>query len=171
MRPSSTSTRQRIWWSRDFLGNADQVREVRHWIADLLPHCNPLADVLLLASELCTNAVMHTRSGQPGGRFTVAVEWTDELARIVVEDQGSPKTPVIGARAGDLSREHESGRGLRLVDGLADSWGIASRLGHRWVWADVLWQAGGGPPVAAPDDALDDAPAPVLRSNERSRQL
>jgi anti-sigma regulatory factor (Ser/Thr protein kinase) len=167
MRPSSISTRQRIWWSRDFLGNADQVREARHWIADLLPHCNPRADVLLLASELCANAVIHTRSGQPHGWFTVVVEWTDELARVVIEDQGSAKTPMIGARAGDLAREHESGRGLRLVDGVADSWGTASRPGSRWVWADVLWEANGGPPRAA----LDDASAPVLCSNERSRQL
>src|ERR1700739_393580 len=46
-------------WSRDFPGGADQVREARHWVEDLLPECDPLADLLLLASELCTNAVAH----------------------------------------------------------------------------------------------------------------
>jgi anti-sigma regulatory factor (Ser/Thr protein kinase) len=156
MRPSSTSTRLRapavIWWTRDFPGDPDQVRAARRWIADLLPDCGPLADVLLVVSELCTNAVMHTRSGEPGGRFSVVVEWTGESARVVIEDQGSPKAPAIDMRTGDATGAHESGRGLRLVDELADDWGTASRPGRRWVWADVQWRAGGGPPLGAPGD-------------------
>ena len=141
-----------MWWTRDFHGDKDQVREARYWIADLLPDCDPLADVLLLASELCTNAVVHTHSGDAGGRFSVAVEWTGEVARVVVGDQGSPKAPTIGVQTGDISRAREAGRGLRLVDGLATDWGTASRPGRRWVWADVPWQASGGPPLEAPGE-------------------
>ena len=138
------------WWTRDFPGSTDQVREVRRWVEDLLPDCDPLADVLLIASELCTNAVMHTRSGEPGRQFSVDVEWTPASVRIVIGDQGSPRVPAIGARTGDTTRTHESGRGLRLVDELADDWGTASRAGRRWVWADLQWRARGGPPLELP---------------------
>jgi serine/threonine-protein kinase RsbW len=160
MPPSSTCTRLRapaiLRRARDFPGQADQVRAARRWIADLLPECDPLADVLLLVSELCTNAVVHTRSGEAGGRFGLAVEWSRESVRVVVEDQGSPTAPTIGERTGDPARADEadeSGRGLRLVDRLASDWGTASRPGRRWVWADVPWQAGGGAPAEAAGNA------------------
>jgi serine/threonine-protein kinase RsbW len=156
MRPSSTCTRLRapaiLRWTRDFRGQADQVRAARRWTADLLPECDQLADVLLLVSELCTNAIAHTRSGEAGGRFGVTVEWTRESVRVVVDDQGSSTAPTIDPRAGDPTRTDEadeSGRGLRLVDRLATDWGTASRPGRRWVWADVRWQAGDGAPAEA----------------------
>jgi hypothetical protein len=44
------------WWARDFAGEPERVGEARHWIADLLPACDPLEDVLLLARELAANA-------------------------------------------------------------------------------------------------------------------
>lgn len=152
MPPSSTCTRQRapaiLWWARDFQGQAGQVREARQWIADLLPERDRVDDVLLLVSELCTNAIVHTRSGEAGGRFSVAMEWTRESVRVVVEDQGSATAPTIGGRSGDPARTgpaDESGRGLRLVDELASDWGTASRPGRRWVWADVPWSGSVGP--------------------------
>jgi serine/threonine-protein kinase RsbW len=139
-----------VWWARDFPGTPDQAGEVRHWIGDLLPGCDPLADLLLVASELCANAIMHTRSGQADGWFSVAVEWTPVLARVVIGDQGSPTVPAASVTAGDSTWAEESGRGLWLVDELADSWGTASHPGGRWVWADVAWRASGGPPLAVP---------------------
>jgi serine/threonine-protein kinase RsbW len=138
------------WWTRNFRGGADQVLEVRHWLEDLLPDCAARTDVLLLASELCTNAVVHSRSGEPGGQFSVDVDWAPTLARVVVGDQGSAKAPAMAARTGDAAQLGESGRGLLLVDDVADDWGTASRPNRRWVWADVDWQARGGPPLGAP---------------------
>jgi serine/threonine-protein kinase RsbW len=142
------------WWGRDFPGGPDQVGEARHWIADLLPDCDPLHDVLLLTSELCANAVVHTRSGEAGGRFSVDVEWSPELARVVVGDQGSPGVPVAGAEAKGMAWAEESGRGLWLVDAMAAGWGTASHPEGRWVWFDVDWQARGGPPLAVPGDTV-----------------
>jgi anti-sigma regulatory factor (Ser/Thr protein kinase) len=130
-----------LWWGRDFPGGEDQVRQVRHWIEDLLPQCDPLAEIVLLASELCTNAVMHTRSGNAGGRFTVDVEWAPWAARVVVGDQRSLTAP---AKTEDATWAAEHGRGLWLVDELADDWGTASHPGHRWTWAGIQWQAKGG---------------------------
>ena len=138
-----------VWWTRDFPGGQDQVSQARHWIEDLLPQCDPLDDLVLLASELCANAVVHTRSGQPGGMFTIDVEWAPQSARVVIGDQGSPVAPTISVKAQDATWSDECGRGLWLVDELADDWGTASCLGCRWVWAEMRWQAKGGPLLQA----------------------
>jgi len=138
------------WWTRQFRGGADQVLEVRRWLEDLLPDCTARADVLLVASELCTNAIVHSRSGEAGGQFSVDIDWAPTLARVVIGDQGSVKTPAIAARTGDAGPLGESGRGLLLVDDVADDWGTASRPNRRWVWADVAWHSRGGLPLAAP---------------------
>jgi serine/threonine-protein kinase RsbW len=138
------------WWTRHFRGTPDQVLEVRRWVEDLLPDCAARADVLLLASELCTNAIVHSRTGEAGGQFSVDIDWTPALVRVVIGDQGSAKAPEIAVRTCGAAQLGESGRGLVLVDHLADDWGTASRPNRRWVWADVEWQARGGPLLAAP---------------------
>jgi anti-sigma regulatory factor (Ser/Thr protein kinase) len=153
------------WWTRRFWGGADQVVEVRHWLEELLPDCAAREDVLLLASELCTNAIVHSRSGEAGGQFSVDVEWAPTLARVVIGDQGSAKAPAVAPRSGDAAQLGESGRGLLLVDDVADDWGTASYPHRRWVWADVQWQARGGLLLAAPG-GLDAA----IASNEMVRK-
>jgi serine/threonine-protein kinase RsbW len=144
------------WWTRHFRGGADQVPEVRHWLEDLLPGCAARADVVLLASELCTNALVHSQSGEAGGQFSVDIDWAPALARVVIGDQGSAKAPAVAGRTSGALQLGESGRGLLLVDDVADDWGTASRPNRRWVWADVRWQARGGALLAAPG-GLDTA--------------
>ncbi len=150
------------WWTRHFRGGRDQVAEVRHWLEDLLPDCAARADMLLLASELCANAIVHSRSGEAGGQFSVDIDWAPDLARVVVGDQGSAKLPQIRAHGTAMG---ESGRGLLLVSGVADDWGTASRPNRRWVWADVRWQARDGLPLAAPD-----GPDAAIASNAMIRR-
>jgi serine/threonine-protein kinase RsbW len=155
----TSASRIVAWWARDFQGSPGSVSEARRWVADLLPGCDPLADLLLLASELCANAVMHTRSGQADGWFSAAVEWTPVLARVVIGDQGSLSRPAAAGKTGSAAWAEESGRGLWLVNELADDWGTVGRLGGRWVWADVRWQAKGGVALQVPggvDAALMD---------------
>jgi anti-sigma regulatory factor (Ser/Thr protein kinase) len=154
------------WWTRRFRGGADQIPEVRRWLEDLLPDCAARADVLLLASELCTNAIAHSRSGEAGGQFSVDVDWAPALARVVIGDQGSAQAPAIAVRASDAAQLGESGRGLLLVDEVANDWGTASRPNRRWVWADVQWQARGGRLLAAPG-GLDAA----IASNAMIRKV
>ena len=137
------------WWTREFLGDTEQVREARHWIEDLLPECEPLGDVLLLASEVCANAVVHTRSGQ-GGRFTVDVEWSPPRVRVDVSDQGSPAAPTAMATMDVMRWVNECGRGLWLVNEMSDDWGTAAHASGRYVWFDVAWQAKGGSLLGAP---------------------
>ena len=61
--------------------------------------------VILLASELATNAILHSRSGHPGRVFTVrATLYPGDYAWVEVIDQGGAWT------ADELDDEH--GRGL-----------------------------------------------------------
>jgi anti-sigma regulatory factor (Ser/Thr protein kinase) len=159
---SSQAVPSVVWWARDFPGGADQVGEARHWIEDLLPECEPLADVILLASELCANAVTHTRSREAGGWFSVSVEWGLQLVRLVIGDQGSLTIPAVGGKPGETAWAEESGRGLWLVDELADDWGSSRHPAGRVVWTDVQWQGRGGPSLQPPggmDVAIADISA------------
>jgi anti-sigma regulatory factor (Ser/Thr protein kinase) len=141
-----------LWWSRDFPGEASQVGQARSWVAALLPACAPLDDLLLFASELAANTVTHTRSREPGGRFTIEVTWTPQAARVVVGDQGSDETP---ASPDDRDAYLENGRGLLLIEMMAAAWGMAGDADARWLWADVHWRSRGGllptTPIAGED--------------------
>jgi anti-sigma regulatory factor (Ser/Thr protein kinase) len=120
---------------RSYPGTPDQVREVRADLAPLVKDC-PFADeLILMASEISTNAVVHSNSGQPGGTFTVRAEIRPgDYAWLEVEDQGGPW----------VKRDHdvEHGRGLDLVAALAGdgNWTVEAgdTPGTRvvWVWLD-----------------------------------
>jgi anti-sigma regulatory factor (Ser/Thr protein kinase) len=152
-----------VWWARDFPGSAAQVGEVRRWLSGLLPDCEPRDDLLLLASELAANAVVHTRSGERGGQFSVHIEWSPDLARVVVGDQGAlatpnvsaaPAAPAAPAGMGGPAWMSECGRGLLLVEELADDWGTASHPDGRCTWFDIQWGVRGGAfPVPGPAPA------------------
>lgn len=82
----------------------------------------------LLVSEVVTNAVRH---GQ--GPVSVRLRRTDTELIVEVSDR-SPHTPQPRA-AGD---EDESGRGLMLVDGLADSWGVRPTDEGKTTWFTLV---------------------------------
>jgi len=136
-----------LWWSRTFRGQPSQVRKARSWITGLLPACGPLDDLLTFTSELATNAVTHTRSGEPGGWFTVEVTLSPSTARVVVGDQGSDEIPASSTGPAD-DTELESGRGLLLIATMSAAWGTAGDARARWLWADVDWGASGPLPAA-----------------------
>jgi len=138
----------RIAW-RDFPGDTEQVGRARGWLEELLPQCEPLENLTLLVSELCTNAVLHTDSGKPGGQFSLAVEWTPEAVKALILDQGSLTIPTITAKDSDAWVD-ECGRGLFLVDQLADYWDTADLPDGRLVWLEMAWAARGGPLLQAP---------------------
>jgi serine/threonine-protein kinase RsbW len=142
-----------LWWYRRFPGESLQISSARSWLAGLLPACGPLDDLLLFASELATNALVHTRSGEPDGWFSVEVTWCPMWARVVVGDQGSDEVPTrTGPR--DDAIELEDGRGLALIDALSAAWGAAGGPDGRWLWADVDWRSRRGPlPMAASDNS------------------
>jgi signal transduction histidine kinase len=72
------------------------------------------ARVALVVTELVANAVVHGHS-QPRLR----VGWDGHMVRLEVEDDG-PGRPTVQ----DLDPTTTSGRGLALVDRIADRWGV-----------------------------------------------
>jgi anti-sigma regulatory factor (Ser/Thr protein kinase) len=107
-----------MYWRRTFPGRPDQARAVRAFVAALFPGCPRLDDMLLAVDELVVNALRHTKSGQ-GGSFLVEVQRAVDLVAVSVADEGGPSEPV----ATDADQLAESGRGLRTISLVADSWG------------------------------------------------
>jgi serine/threonine-protein kinase RsbW len=107
----------------------------RQMALQLLGAGHPAADtVLLLISELVTNAIVHSRSGVPGGTLTIALCPGAAGVLIQVCDAGGPSEPRLSAVPADGA---EHGYGLLLVDALADSWGTLSSPEGRVTWCRV----------------------------------
>ncbi|WP_181802224.1 ATP-binding protein [Streptomyces shenzhenensis] len=97
-----------------------------------------LADTAeLLAAELVTNAVRHTK-----GPVALRVRWAAGVLRVGAWD-ADPEPPVFPSEAkvtadGD---EEDGGRGLTLVRACSDLWGWQplSRFGNRgkYVWCEL----------------------------------
>src|SRR5437667_7810275 len=109
-----------------FPGTAKHVGRVRRWLGANLGACPAMDDAVLLASELVTNALEHSASGQ-GGSFVVAVHHRSADIRVEVRDQGGPWVP------GDAS-DGLHGRGLVIVGSVARAWGITGDDSGRTVW-------------------------------------
>lgn len=86
-----------------------------------------LDDVLLCASELATNALVHGVSPGRGYLLRLCVEEEGTLLRVEVHDSGDGE-PVLREPSG------ESGRGLLLVAALSDGWGVGERSPGKVVW-------------------------------------
>jgi anti-sigma regulatory factor (Ser/Thr protein kinase) len=120
---------------RVFLGTRREVRNVREFVAKVVNGCPAADEVILLVSEVATNAVVHTASGK-GGTFTVVVHPLNGMVRVEVHDGGSETFPGVRAPE-DLAG---SGRGLGLVESLATRWGHLGNRNGRVVWFEVDWQ-------------------------------
>jgi anti-sigma regulatory factor (Ser/Thr protein kinase) len=72
-----------------FPGRLDQVSQARAFAAAFLHEWPRADDAMLLIGELCANAVLHTRSGRPGGMFTLRAMMAGDGLRAEVQDQGS----------------------------------------------------------------------------------
>jgi anti-sigma regulatory factor (Ser/Thr protein kinase) len=91
----------------------------------------PVAEtLLLLISELVTNAVVHT--GCPAVLRMLFPSAPAALVRVEVAD--ASVTPPRPRHAG---REETGGRGLELVDGLADRWGWQPEGQGKRIWCEV----------------------------------
>lgn len=88
-------------------------------------------EIELVADELITNALMHTDGGAV---VTIRVlAGTERRLRVDVEDRSSALP-----RRRDAGESGVSGRGLMLVDRLADVWGVESRGSGKCVWCEFL---------------------------------
>jgi serine phosphatase RsbU (regulator of sigma subunit)/anti-sigma regulatory factor (Ser/Thr protein kinase) len=85
-------------------------------------------DVELAADELMTNALVHTEGG---AAVTIRVLRPHRRLRVEVDDCSSALPRLRKAAGSDIS-----GRGLMLVDQLADDWGVESRGSGKCVWCE-----------------------------------
>ncbi|MBP2582638.1 anti-sigma regulatory factor (Ser/Thr protein kinase) [Streptomyces sp. PvR006] len=93
--------------------------------------------VVLVAAELATNAVRHGHV--PGRDFHLSLRVADGLARVEVSDTRAERVPPRpGELVGPRPELSDGGRGLLLVDALADRWGWCPRRGApgKTVWAE-----------------------------------
>lgn len=88
--------------------------------------------ILLLVSELVTNAVVHAGPATGDRDIVLTVDRANGVVHVEVSDR-DPTLPVRGEPAsGD-----PAGRGLRLVDALASDWGVIPCDGGKVVWFEV----------------------------------
>ena len=81
-----------------FPGTAVAVRQARRFAARVIGDVFPgLDDVLVLVSEVASNAIQHTASGD-GGVFEVTVWVTGGSVRVEIGDQGAPASHGSPAR-------------------------------------------------------------------------
>lgn len=92
----------------------------------------PLDPASLVVAELAANAATHGRV--PGRDFRLTLQVVDDTLRIEVTDTRSDRLP----RTQQPTPDAESGRGLLLVDNLADRWGTApGPHPHKTIWAEL----------------------------------
>ncbi|MFI5795344.1 ATP-binding protein [Streptomyces sp. NPDC051677] len=92
----------------------------------------PLDPAAHVVAELSANAVTHGRV--PGRDFQLVLYVIGDALRIEVTDTRGDRMPRLRQDPGDS----ESGRGLLLVDALADGWGVTEgRRPRKTVWAEV----------------------------------
>lgn len=108
------------------------LHEVRERLRGLAPDTvDPVLveDVVLVATELVTNAVLHT-----AGTVEVAA-WRapDGAWRVEVADE-SPVVPVL---QDDVPLRQPNGRGLRIVQALATSWGVVRTDSGKRCWVEL----------------------------------
>ncbi|MFI5565965.1 ATP-binding protein [Streptomyces sp. NPDC051740] len=100
----------------------------------------------LIVAELAANAVTHGRV--PGRDFRLLLYVVGDTLRVEVTDTRGDRLPRPQRSAAATDAESESGRGLLLVDALADRWGVAPGPPPlKTVWAEV----GTGPTGSRPD--------------------
>jgi hypothetical protein len=120
-------------FDRAYPGAVGLMRRMRAELAAAIGECPAAGDLVLLASELAANAVVHSRSGWPGGQFTVRTYlYPGDYAWVEVEDQGG----AWASRPSD-DRPH----GLDIVAAIAgvDNWGIDGGPHGRVVWFRLDW--------------------------------
>jgi anti-sigma regulatory factor (Ser/Thr protein kinase) len=116
--------------------------------------------LVLIGSELVTNAVLHART-----ELTLTLERRGGRVRISVKDRSQAPATLRHYRADALT-----GRGLGVVATLSDSWGISAAADGKVVWAELA--ANGDHEAAGPRPPdLRQAPSPPSASVPGARRV
>jgi len=133
-------------------------------------------DLVLPVSELVTNSILHARTP-----VTVTVSLTKEFVEVAVRD-ADPRPPVVRPVRADLGGDIDTiaarltelphdlrdprlhvgeagsiaaGRGLQIVDAVADEWGVAELAVGKDVWFRIRCPESWEPPAPCPCSEAD----------------
>jgi anti-sigma regulatory factor (Ser/Thr protein kinase) len=115
----------------DLASSTRAPRQARRAIIELLTRSgrtDRAGDAALLVSELVTNAVRHA-----GGPISVSATYLDATLRVEVHDTDQHPLPNLRKP----SASDKTGRGLHLVDLLADRWAITPTSDGKTIWFEL----------------------------------
>lgn len=121
--------------ARAFVAN-----RLHEWQGDAADDSHPASDaddelVMLLVSELVTNAVLHACTPAE-----VEIDCSQDALRVSVSDGVTAGIdPEVANRKIPIGAP--SGRGLHIVDALADRWGVSVGESGKTVWFEMLLDA------------------------------
>ena len=104
--------------------------------------------VILLVSELVTNAVLHARS-----RLTICIDRNGDELRVGVSDSSA-----VIPRPRRYSSDAATGRGLGLVELMSATWGATPNDAGKEIWFTISTRAAAAEPSWAEFD-LDSVDA------------
>jgi hypothetical protein len=127
------------------------VDRVHRWNRDHL-----IDSAALCATELATNAVLHSR--EP---FILTIRTAGDGVRIEVLDRAPEHLPITTPSEGsavDLTSWGSSGRGMQIVASLALRWGVFATEEAKTIWVEVRDEPADAP-TAPMLSVLDQRPA------------
>ncbi|MGW5878912.1 ATP-binding protein [Nocardiopsis terrae] len=121
-------------------GNLTAVRSIRARVREFLTRTGhsegAMDDAELAVSELATNALLHSRSGQSGGVMTLFIRSDAGRLRVAVADQGERDPADSGG--GDVREDGgDYGRGKLIVDSCATRSGEYRSEATHVAWFEI----------------------------------
>ncbi|WP_149184751.1 ATP-binding protein [Streptomyces sp. TRM49041] len=120
-------------WQLPFLAEAEEVAGIRNVLRVHLRLWGLSAQTeaaQVCASELVGNVIHHVGAGTP---TTLAVSMNGTYLRIEVHDPDIRALPTLMEAAPDAER----GRGMALVNAVADRWGVLLRADRKVTWCEI----------------------------------
>jgi GAF domain-containing protein len=137
--------------------SASAARRIIESAINDTPLARVIDEALLLVTELVTNAIVHA-----GTDIELHVQTTLDAVHVEVVDQSAG---LLALMPPNPSETREGGRGLLLLDALADEWGT-----RHFGWGKSVWFTLGGAPL--PQQATQERPpeSPQESSHERAHE-
>jgi anti-sigma regulatory factor (Ser/Thr protein kinase) len=124
-------TRKR--WELPFMAEPEEVAGLRRIMRLHLNHwglLGPIEAAQLCVSELVANVIRHVGAGTP---TTLAVSMKGTYLRLEVQDPDARALPTLLSALPD----EVVGRGLALVDAVADRWGVIPTASGKTTWVEL----------------------------------
>ncbi|GLU50135.1 hypothetical protein Nans01_44860 [Nocardiopsis ansamitocini] len=114
----------------------DKVGEARSFAREVLAGHPSVDSAELIVSELVTNSVLHSLSGEYSASFILGLEVRSGVVRVSVVDLGSENDVDLNPQLPPV--DQENGRGLAIVALLAKEWGQDCFPSGQRIWAELV---------------------------------